>query len=717
MKDTEAWKKENGDKEMRRDSRKTPNDSKAVNSHITQNAGEATKAKNACSDRSRISDSSITTNKMPGHIECKAPQRESREDYEPRSAESTLYASSETLDDQFESQEVRPSPCQVSRTLSGETIWEPQELSGKVAWEPPPLSRDINGEPLPLSRDISLASTEKDDDLITIPACMSNDEVEILQTAPPQPPVTKESLEELELTYIQSNVTLRIDINFDHDLHFTPISGDKGEQKKQDARRYWHSLEIELRIVYLLNSIESDADGNAKRSRSSGQQVPRQLKRFKRRLPLLFQKLKELLVILVPERDQYQINENLDVSLLLQEASHGLLDIVRLARWLDGLLTSHCAPMRDMSAQEMAEKIRKGAENGDVETLVAGIEMLFQILEAMKLDVANHQIRSFRYILIDDTVPFQQEFFRSRIRRGSLDAGASRTWYQHGHEKHQQCQVDRQTPRSFPLAVLVHGMLEICLWHGLKLPATLAYDQKRLKEIRVDIQDFVHLDICLAMFNVLLHDLTVSLSNGVPIHRVSGRQVMDMQTLRNRIMDITDGNPDEVPQIWLQYAEAIAVELNRTALLTLGVATESISAEKVAQTTRRLIRMFEHEHQHQTRARQVAQEIEQEAHKHASRFQNMTVLQISHELKSWQQVRAQRYRWRLLPEMEDIARRLAHIASVHWRVWADLVYLESAEHESGISGIDSISGDGFLITTVGPMDYVQCGFGDDTPCR
>ncbi len=613
MKDTEAWKHENGDEEMGAEARNTLSGSKKLTKHITQNRAQATKTKNAFSDRSISSDSSIiTTNDMNQQAKFTSPKREIGEGrcYEPRSADSEFYSSSETL------------------VLHEESQPSSQEIF--------PGSQSPPDAPWP--------SIEENDGLITIPAGISEDEVDVLQNAPAHPPVSKESLEELELTYIQSNVTLRIDINFDHDLHFTPISGDKGEQKKQDAKRYWRSLEIELKIVYLLSLSESYADGNAKPSRSSTQQAPRLLKRFRRRLPLLFQKLKELLVILVPERDQYQINENLDVTLLLQEASHGLLDIVRLARWLDALLTSHCAPMRDMSAHEMAEKIRQGVENGDVQTLVSGIEMLFQILEAMKLDVANHQIRSFRYILIDDTVPFQQELFKSRIRRGSLDAGASRTWYQHGQEQHQHCQVDRQTPRSLPLAVLVHGMLEICLWHGMKLPMTLAYDQKRLKEIRVDIQDLIHLDMCQAVFNMLLHNLSAATSNNLPIHSGSGRQVMDMQTLRNRIMDITDGNPDEVPQIWLQYAEAIAVELNRAAILMRGAPDR-----------------FHHRRQRHgndaafdpnvrtrasasdSRASSQPSVIEQEAHRHASRFQNMTVLQISHELKSWQQVRAQRY--------------------------------------------------------------------------
>ncbi|KAJ9612424.1 Protein SOSEKI 1 [Cladophialophora chaetospira] len=691
MKDTGEWKKGNGDQETGADGRNTLKDPKKIKK--AQYRGQAATTENVRPHRSVSPDSSSTNNKMPAHLKFSSPKREEERHYEPRSTDSAFDESLEILDEPPDPDEVRPAPCQESPSLSEDTL----------CWAPSP------------SEDNHRASTGDDHGWFPIPACISDKEVDTLHNATPHPPVTKESLEELELTYIQSNVTLRIDINYDHDLHFTPMSGDKGEQKKREAKRYWLSLEVELRIVYQHSLLPSCAECDARRSLDPGSQgldgrlLP--LRRFKRRLPVLFKKLKELLVILVPEKDQYQISQYLDVPLLLQEVSHGLLDIVRLAKWLDGLLTSHCAPMRDISAHEMAEMIRQGAENGDVRTLIAGIEMLFQILEAMKLDVANHQIRSFRYLLIEDTVPFQQEFFKSKISRGNVEAEASHDWFRVLHEKHQHCLIDHQTPRSLPLAVLVHGMLEHCLWHDLKLPATLTYDQKRLKEIRVDIQDFIHLDMCLLVFTKLLRDVSGLKGSTSQLPSCSARQVMETHSLlRNRIMDITDGNPDEVPQIWLQYAEAIAIELNRAAFSMQLGSTVSIPAAKVVETTKLLTRVFEHEHRHQQRAQKLVLAIEKEAHQHARKFQNMSTLAISHDLKNWQQQRAQRYRWRLLPEMEDIARRLAHIASIHWRVWADLVYMAStSEQQLGISETDSISGDDFLKMTDTPMEYVQHG--------
>src|SRR5947209_8171238 len=53
-----------------------------------------------------------------------------------------------------------------------------------------------------------------------------------LQTATTLPPVTRSTLSELDLNWIMHNISLRVDVNYDHDLHFKPIQGPSGEQKR-----------------------------------------------------------------------------------------------------------------------------------------------------------------------------------------------------------------------------------------------------------------------------------------------------------------------------------------------------------------------------------------------------------------------------------------------------------------------------------------------------
>ncbi|KIW75587.1 hypothetical protein Z517_10329 [Fonsecaea pedrosoi CBS 271.37] len=641
---------------------------------------QAAAAKDDVTAPSSLSSTSSTVeSKMPRRAECGSPKwdikAEERHD-EPRSADSALDEPSETRKES--PPEAEPLPLPELRSSTSE-----QWCLG-----------DHDAE-----------------DCIIVPPCVRDVEVDALVDAMLYPPVTKETLEELELVFIQSNINLRIDINFDHDLHFTPISGEKGEHKKKQARRYWDSLETELKIVSQHKPLGLCPECDGRRRLSSAPPVF-----FKRRLPVLFRKLKELLVILIPERDQYQISQYLDIPLLLQEVSHGLLDIVRLARWLDGLLTSHCAPMRDVYAHEMAEQIVQGAETGDLHTLVLGIEKLFQFLEAMKLDVANHQIRSFRYLLIDDTVTFQQDYFKTRVRHGGFKSEESRAWYCDALEKHRQCQLDSKSTRSLPSAALVHGLLELCLCRDLEVPATFAYDRKRLKEIRMDFQDLIHLEISLSVFEQLLRE-QMDRDPASPWPGALESRVSEMHTLlRNRIMDLTDGDLEGTPmqEIWLRHAGAVALELARAAFLISSGSTFPIPDSIVSKTTARLVAQFEAEHHSQHRARTVVRVLESATNDHMNTFQPMTILAISQAQKQWQQSRVSTQPWRSLPEIEDIARRVAHIATVHWRVWADLVYLESPDgHEDSSDETESACGTGDQYITGSPMDYVQQHFEEE----
>jgi hypothetical protein len=172
------------------------------------------------------------------------------------------------------------------------------------------------------------------------------------------------------------NPSLRVDVNFDHDLHFMPIQGPDGEQKRQDAKKYWLALVIEFQIYqHNLGDCQSC-------SRTRGRDA---IKTFRPRLPSMFEALKELLETLVPDRDHPKIAENLDMPLLMQQVRKGVLDIVRLSHWIADLLKSHCAPMRDDWADEMAAKIEDGCIKSDMDLIVNGLEKLFSFLEAMKL--------------------------------------------------------------------------------------------------------------------------------------------------------------------------------------------------------------------------------------------------------------------------------------------------------------------------------------------
>lgn len=252
------------------------------------------------------------------------------------------------------------------------------------------------------------------------------------------PPVTKQTLSELDLPCIMSNINLRMDANFDRDLHFKPdLDGEKGRRKRREAADFWEAMAAEISIYKYNAYYGLEGFGSDDRDDVSEEM-------FVPRLPVMLETLRDVLKTLVPERDHPSIMQNLDVSLLMQQIRKGVLDMVGLANWLSALLKMHCAPMRDEWADRMVEHISLGSQSQNPVGIVNGLQTLFAILEAMKL---VRRLESETFFITDSyrtlrtiksapsasssskiRFPFCKGIFRARLREttsklGLLDPG------------------------------------------------------------------------------------------------------------------------------------------------------------------------------------------------------------------------------------------------------------------------------------------------------
>ncbi|KKA28222.1 hypothetical protein TD95_005324 [Thielaviopsis punctulata] len=229
-----------------------------------------------------------------------------------------------------------------------------------------------------------------------------------------EPPVTRNTLVELDVNRIVLNSRLRHDINFDPELHFRPnMDGDKGRKKNQKAELFWTTLQDQLNMFLV------DRPAFVEKYGESNNWC----------LPNLLKAVKEIIQTLVPSRDRQSLEECFNLELLMQQFNHGVADLEKLALWLATLLKSHCAPMRDEWVDDMYNMLSKGNRENDIKTLVKGLRDLLSVLEAMKLDVANHQIRCLRPSLIEDTVKFEKRYFDKKIQSERLDVKPACAWF------------------------------------------------------------------------------------------------------------------------------------------------------------------------------------------------------------------------------------------------------------------------------------------------
>lgn len=304
-------------------------------------------------------------------------------------------------------------------------------------------------------------------------------------TRPLEPPVTKATLSELDVAKIIHNPRLRHDINFDPELHFRPnLDGEKGRRKQQKADQFWDTLRDQLQQFI------TDRDGFIQQY-GNGEDWS---------LPLLLRSVKEIIQTLVPARDRLCLDEGLNVELIMQQFSRGMADLEKLASWLSGVLKSHCAPMRDEWVDQMYSQLTNGNRTNNMAELVQGLRNLLSVLEAMKLDVANHQIRCLRPILIEDTVHFEQRFFLKKIRDGKVNTRSAQTWY-----SHLTTVPDPESVQAFgEMAVFFEELVNMIMPSSSRqystLPTTFLFDEERIAKLRCDMLDAINLEVCMRLY-------------------------------------------------------------------------------------------------------------------------------------------------------------------------------------------------------------------------
>lgn len=521
------------------------------------------------------------------------------------------------------------------------------------------------------------------------------------------PPVTKKTLSELDLPCIMSNINLRMDANFDRDLHFKPdLDGEKGRRKRKEAADYWDSMASEIAIYAFQAAQPEPAEGSdsVNSPRASGKRT------FEPRLPGMFETLQEVIKTLVPERDHPSVMQNLEVSLLMQQVRKGVLDMVALAGWLAALVKTHCAPMRDEWADRMVEQITGGSQSQDPKEIVNGLQTLFAILEAMKLDVANHQIRTFRVLLIEDTVPFLTEYFEGKINHGGIQIESARQWYLSARDRalledEQKSPSSSQPDDMKPLDALFRGISDQLLQFNppTAFPETFLFDSDRLWQLRSTIQNLINLEISWYIFESYVHTQKRYLSARDETYTTFRTRIwslmedgMDLSSRAGSSAD--DDDPDlRGGQRWLQNMRCIALEIARFACaaccLDNVVADEVITPIESAlewhlSNESDLFRYF----QNTMREKVLAATLSS-----ARKYLPLSPLAICESQRAGPQapsttgpaVPAPNYsssnntptpsNQAQAPQQYDIDRigmRLAHMGVLHWRVWAPILYLK-----------------------------------------
>lgn len=484
----------------------------------------------------------------------------------------------------------------------------------------------------------------------------SKDDIERQALQTPVAPVNKETMKELEIGAIQNNTSLRIDLCFDDQLFFQPIKGLKQEEKRRRARIFWDCLSLELQEIR--HALQGNCPDCAKEQGDCsmpGTRIPS-------RLAVFFSALRDLIGMLVPDKDKEEILTKLEVDDLVRLSRVGHFDAVEFSTWLAQLLMTHCAPLRDGMARQMNQQISDGAKANDMDLLVKGLETLLSLLENMKLDVANHQVRSFKLLLIADTVPFLQDCFSKMRDDQQIDLKSSRRWFKDLRKKYRH-------QKTCDFDVFVCGAVALCRSPFKLLPTTFSYDKDRISCLRHEVLDLTQLRICMSTFEEL-----------ALAHRGRRPTAVELEDISDRFLQLIYSE-DGTNEIVACHMDEIATEIARAVnAMSAGAEPRAYKQGACKIDVQRAIDRLDNrlENEQFSVLDEVIEELTERTVHYTSRFQKLDTLQISNAQRLWSTTRSMK-NFVPAPDIEDIARRLAHIIIIHWSVWVNIAYLEDDE--------------------------------------
>ncbi|KAI9712635.1 MAG: hypothetical protein M1812_006815 [Candelaria pacifica] len=492
----------------------------------------------------------------------------------------------------------------------------------------------------------------------------------IMISASLYPPVTKQSLSELDINRVINNIKLRHDVNYDRELHFRPnLDGEKGRRKLEQAEMYWKALVAEF--VICLSSTEP-LPGLQKHYNdvvtALEQQPVTKLADLPKRIPLMFATISDILKTLVPTHHHSIIDARLDVPMLMQQIHKGQCDFTGLSRWLAELLKAHCAPMRDEWVENMEEQIAGGVKKADLGAIVEGLKLLFGILETMKLDVANHQIRSLKPLLIDDTVDFEQRYFLRRIASQRVDIRRSAEWFNNAkNNAHTDPRLEKGGPQwhsTVFFTALVHSLF--ALHHNNDLQ-TFAFDQSRLDSLRREIRDFTHLETCCRLFS----NLTLYLENAG-----SAPSNVTLKLRRSIITIVRNPNGESS---WQQNLTNVALEIVRTA--HCASSSETLTDLELVDFAEDYLRqeLDVSSADYQRIARAIEQALLPMVLEKVGSYAELSPLSIYDNVSPENGTKGSEGPIR---DLEEVAKQIAHAGTLHWRVWGPLLYSRAPRNQN-----------------------------------
>ncbi|XP_076467122.1 T-complex protein 11-like protein 1 [Babylonia areolata] len=294
---------------------------------------------------------------------------------------------------------------------------------------------------------------------------------------------------------------------------------------------------------------------------------------------VLIEEVKEvLLMLLLPQhvRLRAQIMEVLDMELIQQKMENDAFDIFYYANYVVGTMARLCAPVRDQRVAALR----------DLKDVVPLFKEIFEVLELMKMDMANFTIQQIRPYLQQQSVEYERkkftEILATQQENGTDGLEFTKLWLKRNFEKLQAAETESasqqaaaaslspsdassstlpspppslssssQSSKATPANILNEAYIETLRWdHSILYPETLLMDKSRFCELEVKVG---------VLTTVGAVQLVTYSTVGAPIAGISSLKT----TLKDHVLTLLEAHPQDLEGALQGVAEQVKKDVNQ----------------------------------------------------------------------------------------------------------------------------------------------------------
>ncbi|KAI8893179.1 T-complex 11 [Globomyces pollinis-pini] len=184
----------------------------------------------------------------------------------------------------------------------------------------------------------------------------------------------------------------------------------------------------------------------------------------------------------------HEIHQVFDFDYIKQQMDSKVFNLVKLVQYTGEKMLQLCAPIRDKSIREI----------GNEKDVVVAMFKLLDLIQEMKLDLANYRLQAIKPILTQQAVDYEKNKFNLAIFNGSLKLTKTKKWLEDTVKQMNAVKESRnpemiQTQSKIKYSdVFNHALLGLLFStkpiDPSLLPETLSIDAKRLFDFQNELQ-------------------------------------------------------------------------------------------------------------------------------------------------------------------------------------------------------------------------------------